>query len=246
MASLQSYKKELTYSYAPGIFPSLEAVLKRKEQCMRLLVHSKGEKSDGIQKLIDLCLGASIRIEEADRMLSKISAKGNVYCAMVFNKFEDELDKDAPHLVLHQLSDGGNIGTLLRTALGFDYRNIALITPCADIFDPHGIRSSMGAAFSLNISHFESFSTYQKKYFNHQLYPFMLDGSKELEEAVAGHEGKKYSLILGNEGKGLPKEFAQTGMPVRIDHNSEIDSLNVAVAGAIGMYAFSQKINRKP
>ncbi len=240
MASLQSYKKELTYSYAPGIFPSMEAVLKRREQCTRLLVHSKGEKSEGIEKLMTLCREGNIRIEEADRALSKISQKGNVYCAMVFHKFEDVLDQVGPHLVLHQLADGGNTGTLMRTALGFGFRQIALITPCADVFDPHGIRSSMGAAFSLKIAHFESFFAYQQAYGQRQYYPFMLNGSQRLETVARSQQGQNYSLILGNEGKGLPDEFAHIGSPVRINHTGDIDSLNVAVAGAIGMYAFSQ------
>ena len=43
---------------------------------------------------------------------------------------------------------------------------------------------------------------------------------------------------MGNEGSGLPPEFARMGQPVRIPHSGEIDSLNLAVAAAIGMYAF--------
>jgi len=45
-------------------------------------------------------------------------------------------------------------------------------------------------------------------------------------------------LIFGNEGAGLPAEFSQLGQPVRIPHSNDIDSLNLSVAAAIGMYAF--------
>lgn len=245
MASLQGYKKELPYSYAPGIFPSMEAVMKRKGQCTRLIVHSKGEHSSGLQKLLDLCAGENIRVEQADKALSRISGKENTFAAMVFNKFEDQLEENRPHLVLHQLSDMGNIGTLLRTALGFGYQNIALITPCADVFDPHGIRSSMGAVFSLKLAHFTSFGAYQQAFPAHYMYPFMLDGSQRLNEVVQKPVIKPYSLVLGNEGRGLPPDFATMGSPVRIDHSGDIDSLNVAVAGAIGMYAFCTAENKE-
>ncbi len=241
MASLQSYKKELSYSYALGIFSAMEALLKRPEKCTRLLVHSKGEESQGIKKLRVLCEDKGIRIEIADRALARISTKENHYCAMVFNKFEDILQEKENHLILHQLSDGGNIGTLLRTALGFNYKNIAFISPCADIFDPQGIRASMGAVFSQKIQLFENFEKYKEQFVSHSYYPFMLNGSKTIDEIINNGFAKPYGLILGNEGKGLPASFSHIGNPVRIAHSDEIDSLNVAVAGAIGMYAFSSK-----
>ena len=46
---------------------------------------------------------------------------------------------------------------------------------------------------------------------------------------------------MGNEGAGLPAEFAHLGQPVRIPHSQEIDSLNLAVATAIGMYALRRQ-----
>ena len=72
----------------------------------------------------------------------------------------------------------------------------------------------------------------------HALYPFMLDGSVMLEEAVSAVPPKDSSLIFGNEGAGLPAAFAKMGKPVRIPHSNDIDSLNLSIAAAIGMYAF--------
>jgi len=65
----------------------------------------------------------------------------------------------------------------------------------------------------------------------------MLDGSVMLEEAVDRLE-KPYALVFGNEGSGLPPEFAQMGQAVRIPHNDKIDSLNLSIAVGIGAYAF--------
>ena len=47
--------------------------------------------------------------------------------------------------------------------------------------------------------------------------------------------------MFGNEGSGLPHEFSCMGQPVRIESNEKVDSLNLSIAAAIGMYAFSGK-----
>ena len=238
MPSLQAYDKALSYSYAPGAFPAAECFYRRPEQCRRLLIHSKADGSEGVLELAEKCGAVGIRVEVADKALARVSGKGNCFAAMVFEKWQSILCADAPHIVLHEVSDGGNMGTILRTALGFGYANIAIVRPAADVFDPHVIRASMGAAFSQSIAVFDSYAQYREEYHSHEVYPFMLDGSVPLQSAAPG-SGRRHALIFGNEGRGLPGFFAGEGTPVRIPHAGSIDSLNVAVAAAIGMYAFS-------
>ena len=48
-------------------------------------------------------------------------------------------------------------------------------------------------------------------------------------------------LILGNEASGLPDAFAQMGVSTLIPHSHQIDSLNLAIAAGIGMYAFTRR-----
>lgn len=238
MTRLQNYQKELDYSYAPGLFPSLEAVKKQPQLVLRILLSSKLIQTPAINEMHSLCKSHGIRTEIADRALARLSGKENVYVAAVFKKQDDELSKDSRHLVLHQPSDKGNMGTMLRTALGFNFQNIAIIAPAADYYDPHVIRASMGAIFALNIKTFSDFETYRSQYCRHKLYPFMLEGSSSLGEA-AKTAGESYSLIMGNEATGLPDEFSKFGHSVRIEHSSQIDSLNLSVAAGIGMYVFN-------
>ena len=73
------------------------------------------------------------------------------------------------------------------------------------------------------------------------LYPFMLDGSRSLPDVLAGDVPDQWTLIFGNEGSGLPEEFARMGQPVRIPSNDRVDSLNLSIAAAIGIYGFTQK-----
>ena len=239
MPSLEAYRSDLDYSYAPGVFPSMECLLYRPETVRRLLVHSAAAGREGIGKLTALAAEHQIRIEEADRALGRISGKENCYAAAVFGKFRDLLRNDLPHIVLHRPGDSGNIGTILRTALGFGMEDVVLIRPCADVFDPRTVRASMGSLFRLRVRVFDSFEEYREEFPERKLYPFMLDASVPLQEIR--EIPKAYSLVFGNEGSGLPAEFATVGQAVRIESNEKVDSLNLAAAAAIGIYHFSRK-----
>lgn len=185
MPRLEAYSRDLPYSYALGLFPASELMRKRPELVRRLLVASRAEDSEGLRALRALCAAHHVREENADRALSRISGKENCFAAVVFDKFEGKLNAEGCHLALHHPSDKGNLGTMLRTALGFGYRDIAIIRPAADAFDPHVVRASMGAIFGLNVRYYDDFAAYRADFPQHMLYPFMLDASVPLDQAVA-------------------------------------------------------------
>lgn len=243
MPSLEAYRPELDYSYAPGIFPSMECLLYRPEAVRRLLVHSSAAGREGAGKLTALAAELGIRVEEADRALQRVSGKENCYAAAVFGKFADRLSAEQPHVVLHRPGDSGNVGTILRTALGLGLEDAALIRPCVDVFDPRTVRSSMGSLFRMRVRVYDSFEEYRADYPERPLYPFMLDASMPLGEIrkIPG----TYSLVFGNEGSGLPAEFASLGQAVRIESNDKVDSLNLAVAAAIGIYHFRKTVEKQ-
>lgn len=241
MPSLSPYRSDLDYAYAPGMFPAMECLLHRPELARRVLLHSKSAGTEGAARLIELADRLHVRVEEADRALGRISGKENCFAAAVFAKFDDALAENRPHVVLHNPSDCGNVGTILRTALGFGVEDVALIRPCVDVFDPRVVRASMGSLFQLRIRTYDTFEAYRQDYPEHCLYPFMLDGSKSLPEVLAGGIPPRWTLIFGNEGSGLPPAFAELGQPVRIPSNERIDSLNLSVAAAIGIYGFTRK-----
>ena len=240
MSKLEVYDKSLDYSYAPGIFPATECLRNAPDRCLRLLLSSASERSEGAQKLRTQAEALGVRAEIADRALERISKKENCFAAMVYKKQEGVFDAGAPHIVLVNPSDSGNLGTILRTALGFGLTNIAIIRPAVDSDDPRVTRASMGAAFSLHIRHFDSFAEYRAQFPERQLFPFMLTGAVPLDEAVRRVRGE-YALVFGNEATGLPDEFAGWGTSTLIPHSDRIDSLNLAIAAGIGMYAFTHR-----
>ena len=240
MPSLSAYKSDLDYSYAPGFYPSMECLNHRPDKVRRLLVHSSAAGREGADRLMRRAAELGVRTEEADRALARISGKENCFAAAVFEKFADEPDPDRPHVLLHHPGDSGNLGTILRTALGFGVEDVVLIRPCADVFDPKTVRASMGSLFSLRVRQFDSFTEYEKAFPGRRLYPFMLDASIPLGQAQEERHGGPWTLIFGNEGSGLPASFAGVGQPVRIESGDRVDSLNLAVAAAIGLYAFTR------
>ena len=94
--------------------------------------------------------------------------------------------------------------------------------------------------FQLRIHTYDDFAAYEVEHPQRALFPFMLDGSRSLPDVIAEGVPERWTLVFGNEGSGLPKEFAGKGQPVRIPSNERIDSLNLSIAAAIGIYSFTR------
>ena len=239
MPSLEAYSSSLDYSYAPGYFPAAECLLRAPELCRRVLLSSRAEGTEAAEKLKALCAERNVRTEIADRALARISGKENCFAAAVFAKRETPPRPGRPQVLLVNPSDCGNLGTILRTALGFGVEDAALIRPCADVFDPRTVRASMGALFQLRVSVWDSFEQWEAANPGRPLYPFMLQASVPMEEALAEELPPDWTLVFGNEGSGLPEAYAKRGRPVRIPSNDRVDSLNLSIAAGIGIYAFA-------
>lgn len=133
------------------------------------------------------------------------------------------------------VSDPGNLGTILRTALAFGYQDILLTKNCCSITNEKVIQASQGAIFSLNILDEFSLEKLQKQ--GYQIVATEINGSIALDSFKPN---KKHVLILGNESRGVRQEFLNNSdVRVRIEIE-QIESLNVAIAGAIVMYHFSK------
>ena len=240
MPKLEPYSRKLDYSYQLGVFPSLMLLEARPDCVRRLLLHPQGLENEGVVKLRARCAELGVREELAERVLRRESKKDNCFAGLVFEKYDCALDPAANHAVLCQISDNGNAGTAMRSLLGFGVRDVALVRPCVDVFDPHVLRASMGAFFKLRVKVYDHFDAYRAEFPARALYPFMLDGARRLN-MVAREAEPPFSLVFGNEQTGLPPEFAKLGQSVFIPQSDEIDSLNLAVAVSVGTYAFTHR-----
>ena len=237
MPKLEPYDKRADYSYCLGLYPCHALLDSRPGAVQRLLLHPDGLGSEGVEKLRGRCAELGVREEMAERVLKRESRKDNCFAALVFEKYQLALDPEADHAVFCQISDGGNLGTACRAAVGFGYRNLAVVRPCVDVFDPHVLRASIGAFFRLNARVYDSFDEYRAEFPERETCPFMLDGFVPLNDA-ARNAGHPHTLVFGNEAAGLLAVFQTYGQSVRIPQSDEIDSLNLAVAASIAMYTF--------
>ena len=137
-------------------------------------------------------------------------------------------------LILENIQDPGNVGTLIRSALAFGFDTVVSIQS-ADIYSLKVLRSTQGAIFKLNI-HISDIQTFKTQYPNHTLIGAHLGQKASLTKRPV----QPFALVLGNEGQGLSKEtIAQLDDTITIPIEN-IDSLNVGVAGSIIMHAITQ------
>ncbi|MBP5151801.1 MAG: TrmH family RNA methyltransferase [Lachnospiraceae bacterium] len=231
---MKRYRREDDNSYALGITLTFELLKYAPDRARKVYIHSKMQDGESLEKLKALCKSLNVPMEYGDKPFNILSQKENCFCIGEFEKFTRTLSKEASHVVLHNPSNAGNMGTIMRSAAGFGVTDLAIIKPAVDEFDPKTVRASMGAVFHLNIQTFDSFEDYTKEYGDRNLYPFMLKGRETLSNLTFK---KPFSLIFGNEATGLPDTFLNVGTGVLISHSDRIDSLNLPIAASIALYA---------
>ncbi len=237
MAGYKRYRKEDPVSYALGITLTFELLKYRGAEVSRIFIHSAMKPGETLDKLLSSCQEKNIEVVYTDKIFHVLSQKENCYVIGEFQKFSGHLQNDHSHIVLVNPSNSGNMGTIMRSALGFGMEQMAIIRPAVDAFDPKVVRASMGAIFSTEFVYFDSFAEYQEQFGERELYPFMLDGATPLQEI---RPKGVFSLIFGNEATGLPAEFSAVGTPVVIPHSDRIDSLNLPIAASIAMYGMQR------
>lgn len=246
VSEIKRYSKKESYSYSPGSFPTFELLQSKPEAVDLILVHSDA-KAEIRNKLAQECKKAGAKIAENDRIIEKIRDKDNCITMGVFKKYDCNLDHNENHVVLVNPSDMGNLGTIIRSCVGFGITNLAVIEPAADIFHPKVVRASMGAIFKMRFEYFPCFAHYDQEYGSErEKYSFMLNGKYRLGTFETSAD-KPFSLIFGNEASGLDESFLHVGKSVVIPHTSSVDSLNLSLAIGIGIYEFCKwKGNSSP
>ncbi|MGQ9489544.1 MAG: TrmH family RNA methyltransferase [Anaerolineae bacterium] len=199
---------------------------------------------------------------EAERLLQRFRTRGAELLRVAPHVMETLSERDEPqgivatfHLVrptlnalrltgrelvvvVDRLQDPGNLGTLIRTADAVGAAAVILVEPCVDPFEFKTIRGSMGSLFNLPV-------------IGEQDVTALFGRLKDAGLRVIGadpHLGVTWgddlwaggvALVLGNEARGLSKDVAaQVDAWVRLPIVGRAESLNVAVAGGILMYAW--------
>jgi len=142
--------------------------------------------------------------------------------------FDKRLLANEFSLVLDNIQDPGNLGTIIRTADWFGFKNVICSLNTVEVYNPKTVQATMGSLCRVNV-------VYQDleellKGISIPVFGAMLNGNSLYET----HWGSEGIVILGNEGQGVSPEIIKLiNHPVTIPRVGEAESLNVAVSAAI-------------
>lgn len=150
---------------------------------------------------------------------------------------KDILSVENPHLlVIENLQDPGNLGTIIRTGEGAGITGVIMSKSSVDIYNPKTIRATMGSIYRVPFLYTDD------------LLPFMETLKIKHITTYAAHlKGKQFydqedyrkpvAFLIGNEGNGLSEELAnKADKYIKIPMNGEVESLNAAIAATVLMY----------
>ena len=174
----------------------------------------------------------------SNEVMSKLSFTKSPQSIMAKCKIKKEkkLIDGKRYLILDDLQDPGNIGTLIRTALAFSIDQVILSNNCVDLYNDKLLRSMQGANFHISCIYDELktvISTLKKN--NVKIIGSALENGQDIKQIKIS---EKRAFIVGNEGNGMNKDILEECDYVGYIPINTIESLNVAIAGSIMMYHF--------
>lgn len=143
-------------------------------------------------------------------------------------------------LLLDRLQDPGNLGTIIRSAVAFNFDTIILSNDTVDLYNSKVLRSTQGMLFNINILRQDLTSVINKlKNNNYTIYGTKVDNGNDVKEI---NNTNKFALIIGNEGTGISDNILkQCDKYLYIKMNNNCESLNAGVAASILMYEMGNK-----
>lgn len=166
--------------------------------------------------------------EREMKELSTLSTPSPILAVVSFNTQTKSLQQEGLTLVLDDIQDPGNLGTIIRTADWFGVQRIVCSKNTVDMYNPKVLQATMGSIFRMQIEYVDLkayLNTYDKPIFG-----ALLEGENMYKTKMPSD----CALIIGNEGKGISNEVqAFVTSPITIPKFGEAESLNAAMATGI-------------
>lgn len=175
-------------------------------------------------------------IQLSDNVMKKICSTKTVVSEIGVCKILSNNELTDKMLILDNIQDPGNMGTIMRSARAFNFKTIILSNGCVDIYNDKVIRSSQGAIFKLNFIKGDLLN----------IIPNLKDYDVYGTDVVNGisvnevNKNKKIAVVMGNEGNGVSKEVKDILKKNIYIPINETESLNVGVAASIIMYELNK------
>lgn len=137
-------------------------------------------------------------------------------------------------ILLDNIQDPGNLGTIIRSSVAFNIDTIILSDDSVDLYNDKVIRASEGMIFKINIIRENVIDLLSEIKDDYYIYGTKVNGGNSLKKI---EKRDKFVIIMGNEGNGMNKSLDEyCDSFIYIDMNPECESLNVGVATSIILY----------
>ena len=172
-----------------------------------------------------------------DKVMNKIKSINTSKALAVVTKTDSKEYIGKKYLMLDKISDPGNLGTIIRSAVAFQIDTIIVSEDCCDIYNDKVIRATEGAIFKINIvkeNLIEAISNLEK--LNIPVYGTDVNNGTD----VTTIDKDSFCIIMGNEGQGIREEIKEKLTKNIYIKTKTVESLNVAVATSIILYELSK------
>lgn len=150
--------------------------------------------------------------------------------------------KETKLLILEDIQDPGNLGTIFRTAEGAGMSGVILSKGCVDLFNPKVVRSTMGSLFRVPFFVCEDIAL-QMKGLQEQGFSFYAAHLQGEEDFTRVSYRGKLGILIGNEANGLSGEMSELAdVKVKIPMEGELESLNAAVSASLFAYEVHRQL----
>lgn len=172
---------------------------------------------------------------EVIKKLSELDTPSNIIGVCKKNSSNEIIGSKV--LILDELQDPGNLGTIIRSAVAFNIDTIVLTENTVDLYNPKVIRATQGMLFHTNIISMDGVEciNYLK---NNNIVVYGTDVVGGIDVRTLSEKDKEsFALVMGNEGNGVRKNIKELcDKNLYIDMNKNVESLNVAIATSILLY----------
>lgn len=157
-------------------------------------------------------------------------------------KRKENYDLGNKLLLLDRIQDPGNLGTIIRSSKAFGVDTVVLGDGCVDLYNDKVIRSTQGIGFHMNIvSRNLEELILELKEKDIPILGTKVEYGEDIRNLTT-RDKEKYALIMGNEGRGVSTEILDLcDKFIYIELNSDVESLNVAIATSILLYELSRR-----
>ena len=171
-------------------------------------------------------------------VMKKISDMPSIteYFGVCTKKVEDKSGNRI--IILDNIQDPGNLGTIIRSAVAFNFDTVVLSNDTVDLYNPKVVRSTKGMLFNINII-VRDLETYLSELDEYTIYGTDVNNGIDIKNETIPN---KVAIIIGNEGKGISdkiKKYCQKN--IYIDMSNKCESLNAGVSASIIMYEVYKK-----